>query len=67
MAVLRSFQMCAIHGGSSLIMIDRVHWIDGKKLVKFILECQDLEKGGISDRPEDAVDVFHTYFGVAVR
>lgn len=26
---------------------------------------QDKEKGGISDRPNDAVDVFHTYFGVA--
>ncbi|GMH12745.1 hypothetical protein Nepgr_014586 [Nepenthes gracilis] len=50
---------------SSLIMIDRVHWIDREKLVKFILDCQDLEKGGISDRPDDAVDVFHTYFGVA--
>lgn len=50
---------------SSLIMIDRVHWIDKNKLVQFILDCQDLEKGGISDRPDDAVDVFHTYFGVA--
>lgn len=50
---------------SSLIMIDRVHFIDKQKLVKFILDCQDLEKGGISDRPDDAVDVFHTYFGVA--
>ncbi|KAL1533169.1 Geranylgeranyl transferase type-2 subunit beta 1, variant 2 [Salvia divinorum] len=50
---------------SSLIMIDRVHWIDKKKLVDFILDCQDKEKGGISDRPDDAVDVFHTYFGVA--
>lgn len=26
---------------------------------------QDKENGGISDRPDDAVDVFHTYFGVA--
>ncbi|CAN1232327.1 Geranylgeranyl transferase type-2 subunit beta 1 [Linum perenne] len=25
----------------------------------------DTEKGGISDRPDDAVDIFHTYFGVA--
>ncbi|KAH0773333.1 hypothetical protein KY290_010470 [Solanum tuberosum] len=47
---------------SNLIMIDRVHWIDKEKLAKFILDCQ---KGGISDRPDDAVDVFHTYFGVA--
>ncbi|XP_062116212.1 geranylgeranyl transferase type-2 subunit beta 1-like [Humulus lupulus] len=50
---------------SSLIMIDRVHWINKEKLVKFILDCQDLENGGISDRPDDAVDVYHTYFGVA--
>ncbi|MBA0854736.1 hypothetical protein Goshw_004335 [Gossypium schwendimanii] len=50
---------------SSLIMIDRVHWIDKEKLVKFILDCQDVENGGISDRPDDAVDVYHTYFGVA--
>ncbi|CAI9112907.1 OLC1v1013417C1 [Oldenlandia corymbosa var. corymbosa] len=25
---------------SSLIMIDRVHWIDKEKLIKFILDCQ---------------------------
>ncbi|KAJ0020153.1 hypothetical protein Pint_31057 [Pistacia integerrima] len=50
---------------SSLIMIDRVHWINKEKLVKYILDCQDTENGGISDRPDDAVDVFHTYFGVA--
>ena len=28
-------------------------------------EMQDKENGGISDRPDDAVDVFHTFFGVA--
>ncbi|KAM7257938.1 hypothetical protein ACFE04_013679 [Oxalis oulophora] len=50
---------------SSLIMIDRVHWIDKEKLINFILDAQDVENGGISDRPEDAVDMFHTYFGVA--
>ncbi|XP_038989232.1 geranylgeranyl transferase type-2 subunit beta 1-like isoform X5 [Phoenix dactylifera] len=50
---------------SSLIMIDRVHWIDKDKLTRFILNCQDRENGGISDRPDNAVDVFHTYFGVA--
>lgn len=26
---------------------------------------QDQEKGGIADRPGDAVDVFHTHFGIA--
>lgn len=92
-------------------MIDRAHWIDKDKLIKFIIDCQvgpklnelllsfsltswklgicplalccvfnykanmilklplkklqDRENGGISDRPDDAVDVFHTYFGVA--
>ncbi|KAL7228077.1 hypothetical protein ACSBR2_006910 [Camellia fascicularis] len=46
---------------SSLVMIDRVQWIHKEKLVKFILDCQDKEKGGISDRPDDAVDVFHTF------
>ncbi|XP_052165555.1 geranylgeranyl transferase type-2 subunit beta 1 [Oryza glaberrima] len=50
---------------SSLIMIDRVHWIDKDKLAKFILNCQDKENGGISDRPDNAVDIYHTYFGVA--
>jgi geranylgeranyl transferase type-2 subunit beta len=45
--------------------MNRVHWIDKKKLEEFILDCQDSENGGISDRPDDAVDVFHTFFGVA--
>ncbi|CAF2119358.1 unnamed protein product [Brassica napus] len=46
-------------------MIDRVHWINKAKLVKFILDCQDLENGGISDRPDDDIEIYHTYFGVA--
>lgn len=84
---------------SSLVMIDRVHWIDKEKLTKFILNCQvtvyytrlchflencksldlqvllptliiladwkDKENGGISDRPDNAVDIYHTYFGIA--
>lgn len=69
---------------SSLAMIGKLHWIDGTKLVKFILRCQvrclccvlrtlspvltlpqDPEKGGLADRPGDAVDVFHTQFGIA--
>ncbi|MCO5615079.1 hypothetical protein L7F22_069367 [Adiantum nelumboides] len=50
---------------SSLVMIDRAHWINKDKLKQFILDCQDKEHGGISDRPDDAVDVFHTYFGIA--
>lgn len=50
--------------GSSLAMIDRFHWVDGAKLTRFILECQDPEQGGFSDRPEDMVDVFHTVFAI---
>lgn len=46
-------------------MINRIHWIDTKKLEKFILECQDEDNGGIADRPGDVADVFHTFFGVA--
>ncbi|PKS06313.1 hypothetical protein jhhlp_007061 [Lomentospora prolificans] len=49
---------------SSLEMIDRTHWIDRQKLVNFILRCQDPERGGISDRPGDMVDVWHTLFGI---
>lgn len=50
---------------SSLAILGRLHWIDGDKLVAFILRCQDPELGGIADRPEDMVDVFHTVFGIA--
>jgi geranylgeranyl transferase type-2 subunit beta len=51
--------------GSSLAMLKRLHWIDRAALRKFILGCQDEQSGGISDRPGDAVDVFHTCFGLA--
>ncbi|KAL8705742.1 MAG: hypothetical protein Q9201_001176 [Fulgogasparrea decipioides] len=50
---------------SSLAMIDKLHWIDRARLEHFILQCQDPELGGIADRPGDAVDVFHTVFGIA--
>ena len=43
----------------------RLHWVDGKALQRFILYCQDEEKGGISDRPDDVCDVYHTFFGIA--
>ena len=39
--------------------------IDKPKLTKFILKCQDYKRGGISDRPEDMCDVYHTFFGLA--
>eukprot|EP00850_Spirogloea_muscicola_P022913 SM000318S12215 [mRNA] locus=s318:104839:107258:+ [translate_table: standard] len=50
---------------SSLVIIDRLHWIHAPKLQRFILRCQDDERGGIADRPEDMVDIFHTFFGLA--
>ncbi|KAF2206074.1 type II protein geranylgeranyltransferase beta subunit [Delitschia confertaspora ATCC 74209] len=50
---------------SSLAMLNKQHWIDGDKLANFILQCQDPQMGGFSDRPGDMVDVFHTCFGLA--
>jgi geranylgeranyl transferase type-2 subunit beta len=50
---------------SSLHIIDRAHWIDKDALAKFILGSQDAATGGISDRPGDMVDVWHTCFGLA--
>jgi geranylgeranyl transferase type-2 subunit beta len=50
---------------SALTCIDRGHWIDGDKLAEFIHAAQDLEDGGIADRPGDVADVFHTFFGLA--
>jgi geranylgeranyl transferase type-2 subunit beta len=42
-----------------------VKWIDESKLIRFILECQDPDAGGISDRPGDQADIFHTFFGIS--
>ncbi|KAH6904881.1 rab geranylgeranyltransferase [Coprinopsis sp. MPI-PUGE-AT-0042] len=50
---------------SSLSIINKLTWIDSKRLEEFILSAQDTEGGGIADRPGDMVDVFHTLFGVA--
>lgn len=50
---------------ASLKIINRLHWIDSKKLTAFILACQDDETGGFADRPGDMVDPFHTLFGIA--
>jgi len=50
---------------SSLAIIERTHWIDRDQLVGFILRCQDQEAGGISDRPGNMVDVWHTVFGLS--
>jgi geranylgeranyl transferase type-2 subunit beta len=48
---------------SSLEMIGKKHWINGEKLIQFILSSQD-EDGGFADRPGDMVDVFHTLFAI---
>lgn len=50
---------------SSLSLLHRLHWIDSERLCAFILSAQDLERGGIADRPDNVTDVFHTQFGVA--
>lgn len=50
---------------SALAMLGKLNWINGEKLAKFILSCQDPDNGGISDRPDNVADVFHTLFGVA--
>ncbi len=49
---------------SALANMDRLHWIDRDRLKEFILKCQDPEGGGIADKPDNMVDVFHTYFGI---
>ena len=46
-------------------ILRKLTWIDSEKLINFILSAQDVEAGGIADRPGDMVDVFHTHFGVA--
>ena len=46
-------------------ILKRLDWIDQTKLIEFVLDCQDEIDGGISDRPEDQVDVYHTFFGLA--
>jgi geranylgeranyl transferase type-2 subunit beta len=50
---------------SSLGVLGKISWIDRKKLGDFIIASQDLEDGGISDRPGNIADVFHTFFGIA--
>lgn len=50
---------------SALSILGKLEWIDGGKLCDFVLASQDMESGGIADRPGDWVDVFHTIFGLA--
>lgn len=49
---------------SAMAILGKLRWINREKLADFILEAQDLEGGGIGDRPGDWVDVFHTNFGL---
>lgn len=50
---------------ASLAMVGRLHWVDSESLTTFILACQDVDAGGIADRPGDMSDPFHTVFGLA--
>ncbi len=50
---------------SSLCILGKMDWLNGDKLARFILDCQDDECGGIAERPGHVSDVFHTFFGVA--
>ena len=50
---------------SSMAMIGRLHWVGKDRLASFIFQCQDPVNGGLSDKPGNMVDVFHTVFGIA--
>ncbi|OII76261.1 prenyltransferase and squalene oxidase repeat family protein [Cryptosporidium andersoni] len=50
---------------SVLFIIGKTHYINKLALEKYILNAQDIEEGGISDRPGDISDVFHTFFGLS--
>ncbi|KAL0246341.1 hypothetical protein GEMRC1_007553 [Eukaryota sp. GEM-RC1] len=50
---------------SALSVMNRINWLNSSKLVDFILSCQDEDDGGISDRPGNVADMFHTFFGIA--
>lgn len=49
---------------SLLAILGKLHWIDAIKLKQFILQCQDIDAGGFSDRPDNQTDVYHTCFGI---
>lgn len=49
---------------SSLAILNKKHWVDLNKLQSFILSCQDPIAGGISDRPDNQTDIYHTCFGI---
>jgi len=49
---------------SAMKICDRVSWIDKQMLIQFIVNAQDMDDGGISDRPGDLCDIYHTFFGI---
>ncbi|KAI5970923.1 BET2 [Candida margitis] len=49
---------------STLSILGKAHWVDLEKLEAFILSCQDPIEGGISDRPDNQTDIYHTCFGI---
>lgn len=59
MIYIKSLQVCYSWWVlSSLIMIDRVHWINKEKLVKFILNCQVNVNLGIFREPQGDILAF---------
>lgn len=48
-----------------MFIVGQTCWIDCELLSDFILKCQDADEGGISDRPGNMADIFHTFFGIA--
>ena len=51
--------------GAPIAMIGKQKWVDADKLEEFVLSAQDAEDGGISDRPGNFTDPFHTFLGMA--
>lgn len=53
---------------SSCYMLERQDLINLESLRKYVLNCQDIDEdgsgGGFADRPGNATDVFHTFFGL---
>ncbi|SBT79885.1 geranylgeranyltransferase, putative [Plasmodium malariae] len=50
---------------SSLIILKKYKWVNKNALKNYILLCQDLNNGGISDNPDCLPDICHTFFGLA--
>ena len=51
--------------GAPIAMIGKENWVDADKLEEFVLSAQDVEDGGIADRPGNFADPFHTFLGPA--